>query len=362
MLFRFKDGEAAFSSSSTPSFAELLNKAQSSVIVTTYQAGRVVLLRPDAGGGLNTHLRAFSRPMGVAVQRDRMALGTNHTVWGFVHHEGLSDRLPDGPNDICFVPRNARVTGDIAVHELAYASNGELWMVNTRFSCLATLDATHSFVPRWTPPFITALAPEDRCHLNGMAMVDGRPKYVTALAMTDDAQGWRREKVGGGVVLDVDTGAVIAQGLTMPHSPRWYRDKLWVLDSGRGTLSTIDMMTARAEVVAQLPGFTRGLAFIGRYALVGLSKVREHVFAGLPLAEHVRERKCGVWIVDIETGHIAGFLRFEGDVEEVFDVQLMPGMRRPDLLEPDDAIIENSFLLSEDAIKFVRQAAPSANG
>ena len=173
---------------------------------------------------------------------------------------------------------------------------------------------------------------------------------------------FRSEKVGGGVVLDVDTGAVIAQGLTMPHSPRWYRDKLWVLDSGRGTLSTIDMMTARAEVVAQLPGFTRGLAFIGRYALVGLSKVREHVFAGLPLAEHVRERKCGVWIVDIETGHIAGFLRFEGDVEEVFDVQMMPGMRRPDLLEPDDAIIENSFLLSEDAIKFVRQAAPSANG
>jgi uncharacterized protein (TIGR03032 family) len=247
------------------------------------------------------------------------------------------------------VPRRAHVTGDISVHDLAFAGD-ELWVVATRFSCLATLDAEHSFVPRWRPAFVTALAPEDRCHLNGVAVVDGRPRYVTALAMTDEPQGWRREKVGGGVVLDVDSGAVVAHGLSMPHSPRWHDGRLWVLDSGHGHLATVDLATGAAEPVVRLPGFPRGLAFVGPYALVGLSEVREHVFAGLPLATHVRERRCGVWAVDTRSGEVAGFLRFEGDVTEVFDVQVIPGRRWPEVLEPGDAQAAGAFVLPDAAL------------
>jgi len=335
---------AEFSSVHTASFPELLDMAGSSVVVTTYQSGRVILLRTAPDGTLNTHLRAFNRPMGVAVVGDRIALGTDRSIWWLRNQPDLAARLPDGTHDACYVPRSSHITGDVAIHELAWAA-GELWMVNTRFSCLATLAPGYSFVPRWQPAFVTGLAAEDRCHLNGMAIVDDRPRYVTAMGMTDEPQGWRRDKVGGGMIIDVDDNAIVADGLTMPHSPRWHDGKLWVLDSGCGTLCTVDFASGRAEPVVRLPGFTRGLAFIGRYALVGLSKVREHVFAGLPLAEHIDERMCGVWMVDTATGTVAGFLRFDGEVEEVFDVQVLAGKRYPELLEPNHAHTAGTFVV-----------------
>jgi len=158
------------------------------------------------------------------------------------------------------------------------------------------------------------------------------------------------------VIIDVDSGAVVAHDLTMPHSPRWHDGRLWVLDSGRGTLATVQLDSGAVETVVQLPGFTRGLAFIGRYALVGLSKVREHVFAGLPLAEHVAERLCGVWIVDTVAAQVVGFVRFEAAVEEIFDVQLMRGFRFPEVVEPGDPIASTSFTLPDAAMADVARA------
>ena len=159
---------------------------------------------------------------------------------------------------------------------------GELWAVNTRFSCLATFDGVHSFVPRWRPPFVSALSPDDRCHLNGLAVSGGRPLFVTAHGRTDDANGWREGKVGGGIVIDVPSGEVVLSGLSMPHSPRFVDGRLWLCDSGSGRVLVADPDTGAVETVAELPGFTRGLAFAGRVAFVGLSQVREHVIADLP--------------------------------------------------------------------------------
>lgn len=346
------DDKPAFESVYTKSIADLLHEEGCSVAVTTYQSGRVVLLRSNEDGTLNTHLRAFPRPMGMAVCGSRLALGTDQAIWQFENQPALAARLPEGTHDACFVPRSAHVTGDISVHEMAWAGD-DLWFVNTRFSCLATFDQQYSFVPHWRPPFVTALAAEDRCHLNGLAIVDHRPRFVTAMGMTDEAQGWRREKVGGGVVIDIDDNSIVAHDLAMPHSPRWHDGKLWVLDSGRGTLCTVDLDRGSTEPVVRLPGFTRGLAFVGRYALVGLSKVREHVFAGLPLAEHVNERRCGVWVVDTVAATIVGFLRFEGSVEEVFDVQVLVGVRYPELLEPGDSLISGAFVLPDEAMRDV---------
>src|SRR5947207_9982868 len=145
----------------------------------------------------------------------------------------------------------------------------------TRFSCLCTLDPDYSFVPRWQPPFISALAAEDRCHLNGLAMVDGRPRYVTALGESDTARGWRANKPRGGCLIDVDSGAVLSRGLSMPHSPRWHDGRLWVLESGTGQLLLIDGATGRRQRIAEVPGFGRGLAMAGPYAFIGLSKIRK---------------------------------------------------------------------------------------
>ena len=92
-----------------------------------------------------------------------------------IHAPDIAPRVePAGQHDACYLPRSCHVTGNIGVHELAWAGD-ELWVVNTRFSCLCTLDPDYSFVPRWRPPFVSALAAEDRCHLNGLAVADGGP-------------------------------------------------------------------------------------------------------------------------------------------------------------------------------------------
>ncbi len=333
----------------TTSFPELLEQLGISLAVTTYQAGKLVLLRAD-GGTLNTHFCAFRRPMGLAVADGRMAVGTATEVWDFHDVPAVAARLePAGKYDACFLPRSTHFTGDILVHEMAWAGR-ELWVVNTRFSCLCTLDGVHSFVPRWRPPFITALAAEDRCHLNGMALAGGRPAYVTALGTTDAARGWRENKRDGGVLLAVPSGEVVAGGLSMPHSPRLHAGHLWMLESGAGSLGVVDETSGHYRAVAELPGFTRGLDFYDRYAFVGLSQVRETaVFGSLPITERP-ERFCGVWVVDVTTGRTVGFVRFEDAMQEIFAVQVLAGKRFPDVVNEDLKTLADSFVLPDDAV------------
>jgi len=232
--------------------------------------------------------------------------------------------------------------------------------------------AVESFVPRWRPPFVTALAPEDRCHLNGLGLVPddhGRlaVRYVTALAATDTPQGWRAHKKDGGVVVEVSTGRILARGLSMPHSPRWLRDRLWLLESGKGGLGFLEP-SGRYECLAELPGFTRGLDFHGHLAFVGLSQVRESaVFSGIPIAERaLAERNCGVWVVDVRSGKTVAFLRFEDAVQEVFAVAVLPGLRYPEIAPDDHDLLTDSFDLPAEALRDVptplrSTAAPGIN-
>jgi uncharacterized protein (TIGR03032 family) len=237
------------------------------------------------------------------------------------------------------------VTGDIGIHEIAWAGD-ELWLVSTRFSCLCTLDPDYSFVPRWRPPFITALAAEDRCHLNGLAIVDGQPRYVTALGTTDTAGGWRADKPHGGCILDISTGEFVTRGLSMPHSPRWHDGRLWVLESGTGGVVLVDRATGQRETIAQLPGFTRGLAIVGPYAFIGLSKIRAtSAMDGVPLAERRDELKCGVTVIDLGSGQTIALLEFQTAVEEIFDVQLLPGIRFPEVMGFQKETLDHTFII-----------------
>ncbi len=331
----------------TQSFPELLNQLQSSLLVSTYQTGKLICARYD-GGRLNTHFRNFARPMGLAVAPGRIAVGTRAEVVDYRDFPAVAPKVePRGKHDACFLPRNKHFTGDIRIHEIAFAQ-GELWLVATNFSCLATLDAEHSFVPRWTPPFISQLTSEDRCHLNGLCVIDDEPRYVTALGETDTPGGWRESKASGGIVMEIESGEIVLRGLSMPHSPRWYDGRLWVLESGKGTISVADLDAGTLETVAELPGFTRGLLFAGGLAFVGLSQVRETAtFGGLPLMERLDERLCGVWAVDPQSGDVVGFLRFEELVQEVFDVALLPGLRYPEIAEEGSDAASSSFVLPE---------------
>jgi uncharacterized protein (TIGR03032 family) len=337
----------------TTNFPELLARIGASLLVTTYQAGKLVVVRNEAGT-LNTHFRNFDAPMGLALQGGRLALGTAWQIWEFHDVPAVAAKLePPGAHDACFLPRSCHVTGNVQGHEMAWVGD-ELWFVNTRFSCLCTLDKSNSFVPRWRPPFVTGLAPEDRCHLNGVGLRDGAVRYVTALGDTDTPAGWRANKAAGGVLIDVPSGETIAAGLSMPHSPRWHNGRLWVCESGTGTLGVVDTATGRYEAVAQVPGFTRGLDFVGNLAFVGLSQVRETaVFSGIPITERVTERTCGVWVVDTTTGQTVAFLKFEDALQEIFAVQVLPGRGFPDLLNCDKERLHNSFVLPDEALEAV---------
>jgi uncharacterized protein (TIGR03032 family) len=315
-------------------FVPILSRLGASLLVSTYQAGKLVTIGVDSGR-LSLSFHNFEQAMGVAAAPGRLAVGTRHQVWLLHSAPHIATRLePAGRHDDCFLARSSYFTSDINVHELAWAG-GELWAVNTLFSCLCTLGADFSFVPRWRPPFISALAAEDRCHLNGVAFEHERARYVTALGETDTPQGWRPGKASGGCLIDVDSGRTIIRGLCMPHSPRLHRGRLWLLDSGTGRLVVAGASSGTVQGVAGVPGYARGMDCHGQYAFVGLSRIREtSIFGGIPIAERREQLKCGVAVIDLAAGRAVASLEFKSGVEEIFAVTVLPGTRCPAISGP----------------------------
>jgi uncharacterized protein (TIGR03032 family) len=233
-----------------------------------------------------------------------------------------------------YVPQVGYVTGDLDVHDLVVDVSDKVIFVNTLFNCLATVSEKYSFIPLWQPPFISKLAAEDRCHLNGLAMREGKPNYVTVVSQSDVVDGWRDRRQDGGCLIDINSNEVILRGLTMPHSPRWYQGKLWLLNSGAGYFGYADLERGVFEPVTFCPGYLRGCAFVGDFAIVGTSKARGNkTFYGLALDENLRlrdaEPRCGLLVIDLRTGDIVHWLRIEGIVEELYDVVVLPGVQRP---------------------------------
>ncbi len=317
-------------------FGRWLEGADATVVITTYQAGKIVLVDHD-GEKVTVLMRDLHAPMGLAIDGDRLGVALRERVVVFGDAPELARTMPGRPAgtfEHLYSPRITYATGDIRAHEIAFGRDG-LWIVNTRFSCLCLASSERAFEPRWRPAFVSALAAEDRCHLSGLAMEDGAPVYVTAHAATDTRGGWRDRKLGGGVVVDVASGAPLAGGFTMPHSPRIADGALWLLDSGHGVLARIDRATGARTGVANLPGFTRGLCFVGEHALVGLSKIREsNVFGGMPISKRADALHCGVAVVDTTKGSVEGVLRFTSGCEEVFDVAVLRGRHRVQFLDP----------------------------
>ena len=343
---------------------EWMAQQRLSLALTTYHVGAVIFLGLKPTGDLSIFVSSFDRAMGIAAHESALWLVTKHTIWKL--ENALTGRPQDG-YDRVFIPRVGHVTGDVDVHDIAIESSGRPVFVNTKFNCLATLDDRFSFTPLWKPPFISQLLPEDRCHLNGLALENGVAKYATLVAKSDVADGWRDFRDRGGMVFDITNNNVVAEGLSMPHSPRVHGGKLWLLDAGTGHLGYVDSKAGKFEPVAFLPGYARGLSFHGDYAIVGLSKQRrEHAFRGLALDENLAEKgaaaRCGVQIVDMNTGAIVHWARIESPIEELYDVAVLPGVVRPKALGFSSPVIGDQITYrSGDRVEFWSTAPAPRN-
>ncbi len=328
--------EVKFEITTSRQFVSWLSEQKINLGFTTYQAGKLFFLGVNpTNGRLSVYNRTLERCMGLAYADDTLYVAGLYQIYKFVD---AARRQPvEGNYDSVFVPQVSYFTGDVDAHDLAVQKHGRLIFVNTLFSCLAEISETYSFKPIWQPPFIDRLAAEDRCHLNGVALVDGSPRYVTAVADTNVADGWRDHRRDGGIVIDTKANEIVLSGLSMPHTPRVRDDTLWLHDSGTGYFGRADLETGTFERVAFCPGYLRGLDFIGKYAVVGLSKSRENrTFSGLALddnlTKHKIEARCGLYVINLETGDVVHWARIEGVVSELYDVVVLPDRKNSALI------------------------------
>jgi uncharacterized protein (TIGR03032 family) len=330
---------APFTCNYTPGVAELLTQLNCSIVITTYQAGKLIFLSPD-GINMRQLPREFEKPMGLAIKDDRMALAIKDEVVILANAPMLATKYPVKPGfyDAFFVPRACYYTGAIDIHDMGWDNEGRLWAVNTLFSCLITIDDTYSFQPRWMPPFIKTLESSDFCHLNGMAMVDEQPRYVTLFGQTTTPKGWREGVETNGLIMDIDTNEIVAHSLPMPHSPRWFDGQLYCLLSATGELIRVDISTGKYDIVTRMKGFVRGMAKHSDYLFIGLSRLRQNssVFRDLPITKDAVD--CGIEIIHLPTGAIVGSIRYQQSVDEIYDVQILAGYLQPGILNHTTAV------------------------
>lgn len=322
-----------------------------SLAFTSYQTGHLYLFGHGNDGKLALHEAQYPQAMGVSGDANRLYLGT-HTQLVRMENVLQPGQLANNKHDKVYVPRNFQTTGAVDIHEIGVCADGKVIFINTKYSCLAELSLTHSFKPIWKPAFISKLAPEDRCHLNGLAMANGKPKYASAVCKSDVVDGWRDRRNDGGIIIDIETDEIVAEGLSMPHSPRWHDGKLWVVNSGTGELGWIDTKSKSFTSVAFCPGFMRGLAFHNGYAFVTLSKPRYGRFEGLALDNKMTEKDadawCGVQVISLADGSVAQWIRFDGAIMELFDICVLPGVKDAITLGPQSGEIQN-FITIEAA-------------
>lgn len=319
-------------------FVEWLEDRRFSLAFTTYQAGKIVFLGATEHGKLWIHNRNIGRCLGMSIDSSDLWVTSDAQLYRFQNILEQGMVTLEGV-DALYAPRLSFFTGDLDIHDVALDGENRPVFVSTLFNCLARTSTEASFEPIWKPPFITKLIAEDRCHLNGLAMVDGVPGYVTAVSDSDVFDGWRDHRERGGIVLDVKTDEIVCSDLSMPHTPRWHDGKLWLHNSGMGEFGYVDFDSGKFEPVAFCPGYLRGLEFIGNVALVSLSLPRGNkTFSGLSLDDRLQnqsiEPRCGLYFIDLRSGCIVYSLIIKGVVTEIYDVAVLEGVIKPAAIGP----------------------------
>lgn len=325
--------ENPFTYKHSKSFAQILFALKSSLVLSTYQTGKVVMFSPKSEEQMIQLPRNFKKPMGVASHDKHLAIACLNEVVLTHRSKNAAKAYPKKPDvyDAIYLPRSTHYTGTVDTHDISYGKGG-LWAVITQFSCIAQLDPRFSFLPKWKPFFVSEVAPGDRCHLNGMALKNGVPKYVTALGKSDKPGGWRDNKLDGGLLMDVETNEILLEGLSMPHSPRLVGDDVFYLQSADGELWKYHIPSKSNERICEVPGFARGMSFYQNFLFIGLSKIREDSkdFGKMPIAS--KNPIAGVAIVNLRTKKVEALLEYQNAVKELYDVHVLPGVVRPNIL------------------------------
>ena len=351
-----KPNEAGFQFQFNGQLLAWLEASEVSLGFTTYQIGKVFLVgRQPNAPRLSIYERTFAESMGLASSADgqQLVMGSLYQIWRFSN--AVTQPQQGMRYDKVYIPQVGYTTGTCDAHDLGFDKDGKIVFANTLFNCIATMSETQSFVPIWKPPFISRLVPEDRCHLNGLGLRDGEPRYVTACSRTDTKAGWREHRQKGGVVMDIKTNEVLCEGLSMPHSPRWHQDRLWVLNSGEGQFGYVDMEMKQFKPIALCEGFARGLSFHHNVAVIGLSKPRHNeTFGDLGLEQKLQQQQktasVGLQLVDINTGQSLLAFWIGGGIKEIYDVTIIPNTRTPMLLGFRNEEIQRMMAFDENAL------------
>jgi len=327
------DKKAKFNISYPEEIAEILLEENINLVLSTYQAGKLIFIGSSSSTKLSQTPVSFKKPMGIASGKNILGIASLDRVEVFTNHPGLAKAYPGRPDyfDTMFFPRTTYHTGNLDLHDLHWTSKG-LIAVNTRYSCICRFDYRYNFSPIWKPKFITELLPEDRCHLNGLAMQNGSPKYVTALGSGNKKESWRGGIERNGILIDIDTNEILLEGLCMPHSPRIHNGTVYLLESGNGNLVKFNTITREKELVCHLSGFARGLSFSGNYAFIGMSKIRQESKTAKVLPVSKLAQESGVIVVDLITNAIVGMIKYQGGIEEIYDLQIIQNTAKTALI------------------------------
>ena len=327
---------APFSCKFTTQIPQLLQQLNCSIAISTYQAGKVVFISAKNEKSLIQIPRNFEKAMGIAedTQNDKIAIACKDEVIVFRNSNDLAKFYPKSPNkyDSLYLPRATFHTGAIDIHDLNFGDDGELYAVSTLFSSIVKIDDNFNFIPFWTPPFIDKITSEDRCHLNGMAMKNGKPKYATAFNNGNTSQSWRDKITETGIIIDVEKNTIIAEGLAMPHTPRIFNDELYVLLSATGELVKVNTEDGTYDVIIKIEGFVRGMSLYKDYLFIGISKLRKKssTFGKLPFARKANE--AGIVVVHLPTKIIVGKLTYLNSLDEIYDIHILANKLRPNIL------------------------------
>ncbi|WP_320033518.1 TIGR03032 family protein [Halarcobacter sp.] len=324
-----------FNLSFSYSFSRILHELNSTLVISTYQAEKVIFLSAQSSNQLIQLPRTFTSPMGLAYDRNKLAIATKTNIITLSSIEKQVLLKKQNKYDAYFIPTASFYTGYSHLHDIAFGKD-KLFAVNTNFSIVGTVNIDFNFTPYWKPNFIKNINGGDQCHLNGLAMENGEPGYVTAFSTTDEPKGWKNTDFKQGVLINVKTNKIVQKNLNIPHSPRFYKNKIYFLESAKSKLNEYNPMTGETTTVIELNGFARGMDIIEDIAFIGISKIRPSSSIFNNLKYENNDYYAGVVAVNLQTKKIVGKIEYLNDVNEIYDIKILPNIKKANIIGLND--------------------------